>query len=547
MTSDEFRELMEREQAKDQQYRRKVLICTSAGCLSSGAQAVRTAFQEQVKQAGLEDVRVMGTGCLGPCAKGPMVKIEPDDTYYAGIGPEDVPRIVQEHLRGSQPMQERVFPSDAPFFTKQHKVVLANAGRIDPEDINDYIAVGGYGALLKALHEMTPQEVIDEITRSGLRGRGGAGFSTGVKWGLVAKALGDRKYVVCNGDEGDPGAFMDRSVMEGDPHRILEGMAIAGYAVHAHQGFIYVRGEYPLAVQRLQTAIRQAERAGILGTRIFDTSFSFRVDIRMGAGAFVCGEETALLASIEGRRGTPRPRPPYPATSGLWGCPTLINNVESYANIAPIVLRGSEQYARIGTERGKGTKVFALAGKINNTGLIEVPLGITLREIIYDIGGGIPDGREFKAVQTGGPSGGYIPAEFLDMPVDYDSLAKVGSIMGSGGMIVMDETSCMVDVARYFIEFCQDESCGKCIPCRDGTAQIKLLLDKATTGRGQPEDEDKLKELADLLRNTSLCALGQTSPNPVLSTLRYFRDEYLAHVRDKTCPAGVCKMNGGVE
>jgi bidirectional [NiFe] hydrogenase diaphorase subunit len=389
---------------------------------------------------------------------------------------------------------------------------------------------------------MTPQEVVDQIARGGLRGRGGAGFPTGVKWGLVAKAGGDRKFVVCNGDEGDPGAFMDRSVMEGDPHRILEGMAIAGYAVGARQGFIYVRGEYPLAVQRLQRAIRQAERMGVLGARIFDTPFSFRVDIRMGAGAFVCGEETALLTSIEGRRGTPRPRPPYPATSGVWGCPTLINNVETFANIAPILTMGGDEYAKLGTEKSKGTKVFALAGRIHNTGLIEVPMGITLREIIFDIGGGIPDGRHFKAVQTGGPSGGYVPAQYLDMPVDYDSLARVGSIMGSGGMIVMDDASCMVDVARFFVDFCKDESCGKCVPCRNGTAQVLKLLEAATSGEGSAEDEAKLQELADLLRNTSLCALGQTSANPVMSTLRYFRDEYLAHAVDKKCPTGVCKM-----
>ena len=547
MTRDEFLALMERERSADARFRRRVMVCTSAGCISSGAQAIRTAFEQAVKDGKLEDVRVMGTGCLGPCAKGPMVKIDPDDVYYSGLAPEDVPSIVEKHLAGGEPVRARQFPTDAPFFTKQRKVVLANAGRIDPEKVNDYIAVGGYSALLKAVHDMTPAQVIEEITKSGLRGRGGAGFPTGVKWGLVAKAQGDRKFVVCNGDEGDPGAFMDRSVMEGDPHRILEGMAIAGYAVGAQQGFIYVRGEYPLAVQRLQTAIRQAERMGLLGARIFDTAFSFRVDIRMGAGAFVCGEETALLASIEGRRGTPRPRPPYPATSGLWGCPTLINNVETFANVAPIVLNGGEAYAEVGTEKSKGTKVFALAGKINNTGLIEVPMGITLREIIYDIGGGIPNGRQFKAVQTGGPSGGYVPAQFLDMPVDYDSLARVGSIMGSGGMIVMDDTSCMVDVARFFVDFCKDESCGKCIPCRDGTAQILRLLEKATSGQGSPEDEEKLRELADLLRNASLCALGQTSPNPVMSTLRYFRDEYLAHAVEKRCPAGVCKMTEPAE
>jgi NADH:ubiquinone oxidoreductase subunit F (NADH-binding) len=543
MNREEFRDLVDRERTADRKYKRRVMICTSAGCLSSGAQAVRNAFQSAVKEKNLTDVRVMGTGCLGPCARGPMVKLDPDNVYYAGISADDVPEIVEKHLVGNEPVEARQFASDAPFFSKQHKVVLANAGRIDPERINDYIAAGGYSALLKVISEMSPQQVVDEVTKSGLRGRGGAGFPTGVKWGLVSKASGNQKYVVCNGDEGDPGAFMDRSVMEGDPHRVLEGMAIAGYAVGANQGFLYVRGEYPLAVQRLQTAIRQAERAGLLGARIFDTPFSFRVDIRMGAGAFVCGEETALLTSIEGRRGAPRPRPPYPATSGLWGCPTLINNVETYANISPIILNGGEAYASIGTERSKGTKVFALAGRINNTGLIEVPMGISLREIIFDIGGGIPGGRDFKAVQTGGPSGGYIPAEHLDMPVDYDSLVKVGSIMGSGGMIVMDDRSCMVDVARFFIDFCKDESCGKCVPCRVGTAQILLLLENAVHGEGNAGDEEKLRELADLLRNTSLCALGQTSPNPVLSTLRYFRDEYLAHAVEKRCPAGVCEMH----
>ena len=547
MTRDEFRELMERERAANARYKRRVMVCTAAGCVSSGAQAVYKAFQDQVAKGGLTEIRVMGTGCLGPCARGPMVKIDPDDLYYAGVTAEDVPEIIEKHLKGDEPVKARAFPTDSPFFTKQHKIVLANAGKIDPEKINDYIGVGGYSALCQVLHDRTPQQVVEEITKSGLRGRGGAGFPTGVKWGLVAKAQGEKKYVVCNGDEGDPGAFMDRSVMEGDPHRILEGMAIAGYAVGAQQGFIYVRGEYPLAVQRLQTAIRQAERAGMLGTRIFDTTFDFRIDIRMGAGAFVCGEETALLTSIEGRRGMPRPRPPFPATSGLWGCPTLLNNVETYANIAPIITNGGEAYAKIGTEKSRGTKVFALAGKINNTGLIEVPMGITLREIIYDIGGGIPNNRDFKAVQTGGPSGGYVPAQFLDMGVDYDSLAKVGSIMGSGGMVVMDDTSCMVDIARFFVDFCKDESCGKCVPCRVGTAQVLQLLDKATQGTASTDDEAKLTELADVMKNASLCALGQTASNPVMSMLRYFREEYMRHVEEKTCPAGVCEMEESAE
>jgi bidirectional [NiFe] hydrogenase diaphorase subunit len=427
------------------------------------------------------------------------------------------------------------------------KIVMENSGTIDPERIEDYIAVGGYQALIKALTEMSPSEVIEEVTKSGLRGRGGAGYPTGLKWSTVAKANGARKFVICNADEGDPGAYMDRTILESDPHRVLEGMAIAAYAVGAQQGFIYVRAEYPLAIKRLRTAIRQAERLNLLGNNILGTTFSFSVELRIGAGAFVCGEETALMASIEGKRGTPRPRPPYPAEYGLWGYPTLINNVETFANIPPIIRNGGEWFAKIGTERSKGTKVFALAGRVVNTGLIEVPMGITLREIVFDIGGGIPEGKRFKAVQTGGPSGGCIPEQFLDLPVDYESLTKVGSIMGSGGMIVMDETSCMVDVAKFFVEFCMSESCGKCVPCRVGTAHLYELLRRITAGEGTMRDLELLEELCDLVKSASLCGLGQTAPNPVLSTLRYFRHEYEAHILDKTCPAGVCAIRRAEE
>jgi bidirectional [NiFe] hydrogenase diaphorase subunit len=429
-----------------------------------------------------------------------------------------------------------------PFFTAQRKNALENSGRIDPERIEEYIAAGGYSALVDALSLMTPAGVVQQVMRSGLRGRGGGGYPTGLKWSTVAKARAPRKYVICNGDEGDPGAFMDRSVLESDPHRVIEGMTIAGYATGASEGFIYVRAEYPLAVKRLKLAIKQAEKLGLLGNEICDTTFSFRIDIRLGAGAFVCGEETALIASIEGGRGTPRPRPPYPAEVGLWGRPTLINNVETYANIAPIIRNGGNWFAATGTAKSKGTKVFALAGTVNNTGLIEVPMGITLREVIFEIGGGIPDGKRFKAVQNGGPSGGCLPEDYLDMPVDYESLVRAGSIMGSGGMIVMDETSCMVDVARYFMDFCMTESCGKCVPCRVGTVHMHDLLKKMTEGRATVEDLEKLEELCEIVQHTSLCGLGQTAPNPVLSTLRYFRDEYIAHIVERRCPAGVCHL-----
>ncbi len=448
---------------------------------------------------------------------------------------------------GGSPISRLDCSGHMPFFKRQQKIVLENCGKIDPERIEDYIAEGGYEALYNALRMMTPTGVIEQMVRSGLRGRGGAGFPTGLKWTAVSKANSNTKFVVCNADEGDPGAFMDRSVLESDPHRVIEGMAIAAFAVGASHGFIYVRAEYPLAVKRVRTAIAKAERLGLLGNNIFNTTFNFDVKVRLGAGAFVCGEETALIASIEGRRGAPRPRPPFPAEMGLWGYPTLINNVETFANVAPIIRRGGNWFSGIGTEKSKGTKVFALAGRVNNTGLIEVPMGTKLRDIVFEIGGGIPEGRKFKAVQTGGPSGGCIPDQHLDMPVDYESLAKVGSIMGSGGLIIMDETSCMVDVAKFFMEFCMSESCGKCVPCRVGTTQIHNLLCKITSGEGKPGDIPLLEELADVVKNTSLCGLGQTAPNPVMSTLRYFRDEYVAHIKEKTCPAGTCHINGSKE
>ena len=541
MTPEELRKLASSHEDARPEPKYRLKICVAAGCLSARSDQVREALGNEIAQRGLEqECQVKGVGCLGLCTAGPLMVVEPDGIMYEGVTPEDAPDIINS--LGSKPVERLLCPADAPFFQKQYKIVLENSGLIDPEKIEDYIARDGYTALARVLEEMTPQDVIDEITRSGLRGRGGAGYPTGLKWSTVAKAGGSRKFVICNADEGDPGAFMDRSVLESDPHRVLEGMAIAAYAVGASQGYLYVRAEYPLAVKRLRTAIRQAERLGLLGNNICGTTFSFHVDIRLGAGAFVCGEETALIASIEGKRGQPRPRPPYPAEYGLWGYPTLINNVETFANVAPIIRNGGDWFANIGTEKSKGTKVFALAGSVKNTGLIEVPMGITLREIIFEIGGGIPNGRKFKAVQTGGPSGGCIPEQYLDMPVDYESLAKVGSIMGSGGMIVMDETSCMVDVAKFFMEFCTTESCGKCVPCRVGTAQMHGILHKITTGEASMDDLALLEELCDMVKHTSLCGLGQTAPNPVLSTLQYFRDEYIAHIVDKQCPAGVCQM-----
>ena len=540
-------ELMgERERQKQAAFRCRLLCCASTPCLSSGGTAVQEALLTAVAEQGLDaEVEVVATGCMGPCSRGPVVTVqngEENATVYENVTPEVAKSIVTRHVMQSEPVQEHVLPGDIPFFAKQEKVVLSNSGLINPERLEDYVAQGGYGALAHVLREMTSEEVCREIVASGLRGRGGAGFPVGLKWEMVRKEHADRKYVVANGDEGDPGAYMDRTLMESDPHRVLEGMAIAGYAVGAEQGFLYVRGEYPVAAKRLERAIRAAERRGLLGSRILDSGFNFRIDIRIGAGAFVCGEETALMASIMGKRGQPVARPPYPAQSGLWGKPTLINNVETFGNIAPIVNGGAEWYAGIGTEKSKGTKIFALAGDVVNTGLIEVPMGITLREIVYDIGGGIPEGLDFKAAQTGGPSGGCIPAEFLDTPVDYESLRQLGSIMGSGGLIVMDEKSCMVDVAKFFMEFCMDESCGKCVPCRVGTVQMYRLLDRITNGSATQADLETLRELCVMVKETSLCGLGQSAPNPVLSTLHYFMDEYEAHIERRECLAGVCEM-----
>lgn len=517
-----------------------IYVCNGSGCLAMRADEVTKALQQAVAEKGLEaSVEVRPGGCQGLCSRGPMVAA--DSTLLQNVTPAHAAEII-EHLDDTLPEALVVSP-DEPFFARQKRLVLQDRGLLHPERLDHYLGAGGYKALLKALYEMTPAEVLQEVVKSGLRGRGGAGYPTGLKWTTVAKATDPIKYVVCNGDEGDPGAFMDRSVMEDYSYRLIEGMTIAAYAVGARSGYLYVRAEYPLAVKRLQNAIKQATKAGLLGTEIAGTPFQFNVEVRLGAGAFVCGEETALLASIEGRRGTPRPRPPYPAEAGLWGKPTLINNVETIANIPRIIEHGSAWFAEIGTDKSKGTKVFALSGRINNSGLIEVPMGITLRDIIFAIGGGIPGGKQFKAVQTGGPSGGCISAEYLDMPVDYESLAKVGSIMGSGGMIVMDETSCMVDVAKYFMEFCMSESCGKCVPCRVGTAQMYSLLCKICDGAATLDDLALLERLCDVVKHTSLCGLGQAAPNPVLSTLRYFRHEYLAHIVDKHCPAGVCACN----
>ncbi len=502
----------------------QIRCCMAAGCMSANSAAVLKRLQESVAEAQLgEKIKVCAVGCLRLCSQGPLVQTAPDGAIYARVTPDTAPSVVTG-LQGGTVTAPRLEPN-APFFARQASVVLENSGKVEPERIESYIAADGYQALESVLRERTPAEVIDVVTRSGLRGRGGAGYPTGVKWSMVAKSQGERKYVVCNADEGDPGAFMNRSVLESDPHRVLEGMAIAGYAVGANQGYIYCRGEYPLAIERLQIALKQAGRLGLLGTQIFGSPFDFRIDIRIGAGAFVCGEETALMASIMGERGTPRPRPPYPAESGLWGFPTLINNVETFANIAGIIRRGPEWFAGIGTEKSKGTKVFCLTGKVHNTGLVEVPLGTPLRQIVEDIGGGCPNGT-VKAVQTGGPSGGCIPAEHLDTPVDYESLVKLGSIMGSGGMIVMDQDNNMVDVARFFMSFCMDESCGKCIPCRAGTVQLTRLLTQILNGEATARELQILEELLDMVKHASLCGLGQTAPNPVLSTLRYFRKEY---------------------
>ncbi len=546
MNRADLQALADKEIERQRKFRCRLLCCASTPCLSSGATAVIEALEESIKQQNLDaEVAVVATGCMGPCSRGPVVIVQVQaeaDVVYEHVTAETARQIVTEHVGANNPVPDKVLPADLPFFTKQTKVVLANSGQIDPERLEDYVARGGYAALAYVLREMTPEEVSQEVTRSGLRGRGGAGYPVGLKWDLVRKAPGEKKYVIANGDEGDPGAYMDRTLMESDPHRVLEGMAIAGYAVGADQGFIYVRGEYPVAAKRLEKAIRAAERRGLLGSRVLDSSFQFRIDIRIGAGAFVCGEETALMASIMGRRGQPVPRPPYPAQSGLWGCPTLINNVESFGNIVPIIENGAEWYASIGTAKSKGTKIFALAGNVENTGLIEVPMGISLREIVFEIGGGIPGGRKFKAAQTGGPSGGCIPAEHLDTPVDYESLKALGSIMGSGGLIIMDDQSCMPDVAKFFMEFCMDESCGKCVPCRVGTVQMHRILERITNGSATMADLDTLQELCVMVRETSLCGLGSSAPNPVLSTLRYFHQEYEDHIREHKCAAGVCDM-----
>ena len=542
MTVEDLFEKQTEELERQKSLENRILCCTAAGCVSCGADGLRSTIAAEIKtQAREGKVEVCGTGCMGLCSKGPLVLSSADRHLYGNATAADAPALVSPNPIDRQPLAARAIDLEAPFFTRQTKIVLANSGKVDPEKLADYIAAGGYQSLAKALNDLTPKETVAEVKKSGLRGRGGAGYPTGLKWELVAKQAAPIKYVVCNADEGDPGAFMDRSVLEGDPHRVLEGMAIAGYAVGAQQGYIYVRGEYGLAIQRLQTAIKQAEREHLLGSRVLEQGFQFRIDIRIGAGAFVCGEETALIASIEGKRGQPRQRPPYPPEAGLWGAPTLINNVETFANIPTIIERGGEWFSSIGTAGSKGTKVFALAGKIANTGLIEVPMGATLREILFDIGGGIPDGK-FKAAQTGGPSGGCIPEQFLDVPVDYESLARIGSIMGSGGLIVMDESSCMVDVARFFMEFCMEESCGKCIPCRAGTVQMYDILRRITIGDASADDLEMLKSLCELLRETSLCGLGQTAPNPVLSTLKYFPQEYESHIRERRCPSGHCTM-----
>ncbi|OUO26293.1 NADH-quinone oxidoreductase subunit F [Lachnoclostridium sp. An298] len=534
-------------------YRSHVLVCGGTGCTSSGSQRIRERLEKEIAANGLsEEVGVVKTGCFGLCALGPIMIVYPEGTFYSMVQEDDIPEIVSEHLLKGRVVTrllydettktDKIIPlNETNFYKKQHRVALRNCGVINPENIEEYIGTGGYEALGTVLTEKTPEDVIQILLDSGLRGRGGAGFPTGLKWKFAAANEADQKYVCCNADEGDPGAFMDRSILEGDPHAVLEAMAIAGYAIGASQGYIYVRAEYPIAVKRLEIAIDQAREYGLLGKNIFDSGFDFDIELRLGAGAFVCGEETALMTSIEGNRGEPRPRPPFPALKGLFQKPTILNNVETFANIPQIIVNGPEWFASMGTEKSKGTKVFALGGKIHNTGLVEVPMGTTLREIVEEIGDGIPNGKKFKAAQTGGPSGGCIPAEHLDVPIDYDNLKAIGSMMGSGGLIVMDEDTCMVDIAKFFLEFTVDESCGKCTPCRIGTRRMLEILEKITKGQATMEDLDKLEELCYHLQSSSLCALGQTAPNPVLSTLRYFRDEYIAHIVDKKCPAGVCK------
>ena len=534
-------------------YRAHVLICGGTGCTSSNSNKIKQELEAQINKNNLEkEIKLVTTGCFGLCAEGPIIVVYPEGVMYTMVREEDVEEIVNEHFIKGRPVK-RLMAGDketedtttsldsVDFFQRQVRIALRNCGVINPENIDEYIAYDGYRALAKALTEMTPEQVIDEIKKSGLRGRGGAGFPTGLKWELTMKAKGDKKYVCCNADEGDPGAFMDRSILEGDPHSIIEAMTIAGYAIGSDQGYIYVRAEYPIAVKRLQIAIDQAKEYGLLGKNIFGTDFSFDLELRLGAGAFVCGEETALITSIEGHRGEPTPKPPFPAVSGLWKKPTLLNNVETYANIPVILNKGADWFTKIGSEKSKGTKVFAVGGNINNTGLVEIPIGTTLREVIYDIGGGIPNGKKFKAAQTGGPSGGCIPASHIDTPIDYETLRDLGSMMGSGGLIVMDEDNCMVDIAKFFLEFTVDESCGKCPPCRIGTKRMLEILERITGGKGEEEDIEKLETLAKNIISSSLCGLGQSAPQPVLSTLKYFRDEYIAHVRDKKCPAGVCK------
>ena len=537
--------------------RAHVLICGGTGCTSSGSLKIQSAFANALDKNGLTDeVKLVQTGCFGLCALGPVVIVYPDGTFYSRVTEEDVEEIVSEHLLKGRPVQRLVYNdvaddvkeaaesslSNTKFYRSQKRIALRNCGVINPEDINEYIAMDGYAAIGKILTEkISPADVIQTILDSGLRGRGGGGFPTGLKWKFAAANEADQKYVCCNADEGDPGAFMDRSILEGDPHVLIEAMTIAGYAIGANQGYVYVRAEYPIAVHRLQVAIDQARELGLLGKDIFGSGFDFDMDIRLGAGAFVCGEETALMNSIEGMRGEPRPRPPFPAVKGLFAKPTILNNVETYANIPQIILKGAEWFASMGTEKSKGTKVFALGGKINNTGLVEIPMGTTLREVVEEIGGGIPNGKKFKAAQTGGPSGGCIPASLIDTPIDYDNLLAIGSMMGSGGLIVMDEDTCMVDIAKFFLEFTVDESCGKCTPCRVGTMRLLEMLNKITDGKATLEDLDKMEELCNYIKSASLCGLGQTAPNPVLATLRYFRDEYVAHIVDKKCPAGVCK------
>ena len=527
---------------------REVRVCSGTACRSAGALEVHARLAAAVDAAGLPDeVALTETGCMGPCARGPVVHVLPDDVLYTGVRPEDAEEIVREHLVEDRVVGRLLWaegleaPSQIPFFQHQRKNVLANSGAIDPDRIDAYEASGGYGALRRALTEMTPEGIVEAVTESGLRGRGGAGFPTGRKWRFTLDAPGRPKYVVCNADEGDPGAFMDRAILEGDPHAVIEGMAIAARAIGAERGYVYVRAEYPLAISRLRTALARARDRGWLGTDVLGTGFDFDIELRIGAGAFVCGEETALLASIEGRRGVPRPRPPFPAQSGLYGRPTLINNVETFANVRTILRDGPEAYASVGTASSKGTKVFALAGQIRNTGLVEVPIGTTLRELVFDIGGGVPEGRELKAIQIGGPSGGCLPADLLDVPIDYESLTEHGAIMGSGGVIVLDDTACMVSVARFFLDFTASGSCGKCVPCRVGIPTMRDILVRITEGAGEPEDLDRLRELAELVKSAALCGLGQTAPNPVLSTLRYFEDEYRAHIEDRICPSGVCE------